>query len=449
MAEQVQEEEGITLGQIFKAMFFNKIRFLIVSVATFVVLLLGILVVYNPAKKTYVAKFKYSDINIANGHYSNGKTFNTLDLINLMEEVKQTNLEKYSVIDVDNIIAKNGVSITEDITVKKTDTTDSAKDEKEYITSHYTLTCNAKLFPDYKIAKSFMTDLISYPVAKSNSLANSIVFDENLKLFESSNIYSTQISYLSSQKDYILEGYNSLIASYGDVAYNNVNLSSKIKEIELFFENNKLELLSDEITKNGYVKNLSVYQNNLETQRYNLVLESQYNEKKLVELKAQRDALIEKASKDSSLQTLDLSTYNDSIITLTQRNIDIEKEVEILDKYLESSSPTKADGSPNENYYDDKKREVFEAKLKEFKLQLETYTAEYKACYLDCIQDYNIYYNDAAKVVSDGGLSTIMTLAVSVLAGFVVACVVNLIVDRKILSKEYIEEEKKLKQINN
>lgn len=31
MAEQVQEEEGITLGQIFKAMFFNKIRFLIVS----------------------------------------------------------------------------------------------------------------------------------------------------------------------------------------------------------------------------------------------------------------------------------------------------------------------------------------------------------------------------------------------------------------------------------
>ena len=54
-----------------------------------------------------------------------------------------------------------------------------------------------------------------------------------------------------------------------------------------------------------------------------------------------------------------------------------------------------------------------------------------------------------AKVVSDGGLSTVMTLAVSVLAGFVVACVVNLIVDRKILSKEYIEEEKKLKQINN
>lgn len=445
MAEQVQEEDGITLGQIFKAMFFNKIRFLIVSIATFVVLLLGILVVYNPGKRTYVAKFKYSDINIANGHYSNGKTFSILDLIDLMQDVKEANPEKYEKVDVDNIVAKNGVTITEDITVKKTDSTDSAKDAQEYITSHYTLTCNAKLFPNYSIAKSFMTDLISYPVAKSNSLASSIVFDENLKLFDSSNIYSTQINYLSSQKDYILEGYNSLIESYGDVSYNNVNLSSKIKEIELFFENNKLELLSDEITKNGYVKDLSAYQNNLETQRYNLVLESQYNDKKLNELKTQRDALIEKASKDSSLQTLDLSTYNDSIITLTQRNIDIEKEVEILDKYLESSSPTKADGSVNENYYDAEKRTAFENKLNQFRTQLENYTAEYKACYLDCIQDYKIYYNDAAKVVTEGGLSTISTLVISVLAGFVLACIVNLIADRKILSKEYIEEEKRLK----
>lgn len=440
MAEQVQEE-GITLGQIFKAMFFNKIRFLIVSVATFAVLLLGILVIYNPSKETYVAKFKYSDINIANGHYSNGKAFNALDLIDLMEEVKQTNLEKYSGIDVDKIIAKNGVTITEDVIVKKAETTDKT-DTEEFITSHYTLTCNAKLFPDYKTAKSFMTDLISYPVAKSNSLANSIVFDENLKLYDIAKIYANQIDYLNAQKNYLIDGYNALIDSYGDVSYNNAKLSSMVNEISLYFENNKLDLLSDEITKNGYVKDLSTYKSNLETQKYKLTLESVYNGKKLEELKTQRNDLIAKASKDSSIQTLDLSTYNDSIISLTQRNIDIAKEVEILDKYLDSSSATKADGSVNENYYSDAKRAVFESKLNQFRVQLENYTNDYKACYLECIQDYNIYYNDAAKVVSDGGFSTAMTLVISVLAGFVVACVVNLIADRKILSKEYIEEEK-------
>lgn len=447
MAEQVQEE-GITLGQIFKAMFFNKIRFLIVSVATFAVLLLGILVIYNPGKETYVAKFKYSDIDIANGHYSNGKTFNALDLIDLMGEVKQTNLEKYSNIDVDQIIAKNGVTITEDVIVKKAETTDKT-DTEEFITSQYTLTYNAKLFPDYKTAKSFMTDLIRYPVAKSNSLANSIVFDENLKLYDVAKIYANQIDYLNAQKNYLIDGYKALIDSYGDVSYNNAKLSSKVNEISLYFENNKLDLLSDEITKNGYVKDLSTYKSNLETQKYNLTLESVYNGKKLDELKTQRDDLIAKASKDSSIQTLDLSTYNDSIISLTQRNIDIAKEVEILDKYLDSSSATKADGSVNENYYSDAKRAVFESKLNQFRVQLENYTNDYKECYLECIQDYNIYYNDAAKVVSDGGFSTAMTLVISVLAGFVVACVVNLIADRKILSKEYIEEEKKLKQINN
>lgn len=448
MAEQVQEE-GITLGQIFKAMFFNKIRFLIVSVATFAVLLLGILVIYNPGKETYVAKFEYSDINIANGYYSNGKAFNVLDLIDLMEEVKQTNLEKYSGIDVDKIIGKNGVTITEDFTVKKTETTDKTDTEQEFITSHYTLTFNAKLFSDYKTAKSFMTDLISYPVAKSNSLANSIVFDENLKLYDVAKIYANQIDYLNAQKNYLIDGYKALIDSYGDVSYNNAKLSSKVNEISLYFENNKLDLLSDEITKNGYVKDLSTYKSNLETQKYNLTLESVYNGKKLEELKTQRNDLIAKASKDSSIQTLDLSTYNDSIISLTQRNIDIAKEVEIIDKYLDSSSATKADGSVNENYYSDAKRAVFESKLNQFRVQLENYTNDYKACYLECIQDYNIYYNDAAKVVSDGGFSTAMTLVISVLVGFAVACVVNLIADRKILSKEYIEEEKKLKQINN
>ncbi len=447
MTEQVQEE-GITIGQIFKAMFFNKIRFLIVSVATFVVLLLGVLFIYNPGKETYVAKFKYSDINIANGHYSNGKAFNALDLIDLMEEVKQTNLEKYSGIDVDKIIANNGVTITEDVIVKKVETTDKT-DTEEFITSHYTLTCNAKLFPDYMTAKSFMTDLISYPVAKSNSLTSSIVFDENLKLYDVAKIYANQIDYLNAQKNYLIDGYKALIDSYGDVSYNNVNLSSKVKEISLYFENNKLDLLSDEITKNGYVKDLSTYKSNLETKKYNLTLESEYNAKKLDQLIKQRDDLIAKASKDSSIQTLDLSTYNDSIVSLTQRNIDIAKEVEILDKYLDSSSATNADGSVNENYYSDAKRAVFESKLNQFRVQLENYTNDYKACYLECIQDYNIYYNDAAKVVSDGGFSTAMTLVISVLVGFAVACVVNLIADRKILSKEYIEEENKLKQINN
>ena len=444
MEEKIQEEEGITLGQIFKAMFHNKIRLAIIGVATMIVLFLFLTLFYNKNNQTYVAMFKYDDVNIANGHYSNGKKFNTLELIDLMEEVKKSNPDKYEKVDVDKIVGSNGVTITEDITVKKVDSEDpTSTDKAEYISSHYTLTCYAKYFPDYKTAKSFMVDLINYPVAKSNDLAQNIVYDENIKLYEKSNIYATQISYLNAQKNYILDGYKALISSYGDIMINGVYLSSKVKEINLFFENHQLDLLSDEITNNGYVKDLSTYKSNLETQKNNLKIESKYNALKIKELKEQRDLLIQQATASSSLQTLDLSTYNTALVTLTQRNLDIDKEIEILDKYLNSATEY-VDGKKNENYYDAEKRTVFETKLNEFKDELVGFTSDYKDCYLECIKDYNVYYNDAAKVVRDGKLNPIITLGLPVVAGLVLGCLVNLIVDRKFLSKDYKEEKKEL-----
>lgn len=74
MAEQNDniEDDGVTLGQIFRAMFHNKIRLLIVGITTLIVVFIFITLGYNKNSKTYVAKFKYSDINIANGHYSDG-----------------------------------------------------------------------------------------------------------------------------------------------------------------------------------------------------------------------------------------------------------------------------------------------------------------------------------------------------------------------------------------
>lgn len=436
MAEQNDniEDDGVTLGQIFRAMFHNKIRLLIVGVATLIVVFLFITLGYNKSKKTYVAKFKYSDMYIANGYYSEGSPFNTLDLVNLLEDVKKSNETKYSDIDVDKIIAYNAMTVTEEITVNKADDT---KDETEFITSHYTLTFVAKYFPNYNTAKSFITDLINYPIVKSNSMVSEIVFDENLTLFDSSNIYSTQINYLTNQENMILAGYESLISTYGDLVINGKKMSSRVSEINLYFNNNQLAMLSDEIEQNGYIKDLEGYRNNLETQKYNLTLELKANQAKLDQLTKDRDSLIEKATTSSSLQTLDLSTYNNAIITLTQRNVDINQEIEVIDRYLNSS----------ETYTPELKAD-FEARLASYRTKLAEFTTDYKNCYLKAIENYNVYYNDASKVVGTGGLSTTVSFALSILAGLVVACIVNLCVDHKMLSKEYLAQNKKKNIVN-
>ena len=436
MAEQNDniEDEGVTLGQIFRAMFHNKIRLLIVGITTLIVVFIFITLGYNKNSKTYVAKFKYSDVNIANGHYSDGSPFNTLDLINLLEDVKKSNEAKYSDVDVDKIVAHNAMTITEEITVNKAE---DEKDETEYITSHYTLTFISKYFPNYKTAKLFITDLINYPIVKSNSMVSEIVFDENLTLFDSSNIYSTQINYLTNQKNMILAGYESLISTYGDLVIDGKKMSSRVSEINLYFDNNQLAMLSDEVQKNGYIKDFEGYKNNLETQKYNLTLELTSNQAKLDQLIDDRNSLIEKATTTSSLQTLDLSTYNNAIITLTQRNVDINQEIEVIDRYLNSSET-----------YTPELKANFEARLTSFRTKLAELTTDYKNCYLKAIENYNVYYNDASNVVSTGGLSITVSFALSVLAGLVVACIVNLCFDHKMLSKEYLAQNKKKNIVN-
>lgn len=436
MAEQNDniEDEGVTLGQIFRAMFHNKIRLLIVGITTLIVVFIFITLGYNKNSKTYVAKFKYSDINIANGHYSDGSPFNTLDLVNLLEDVKNSNEVKYSNVDVDKIVAHNAMTITEEITVNKAE---DEKEETEYITSHYTLIFAAKYFPDYNTAKSFIIDLINYPILKSNSMVSEIVFDENLTLFDSSNIYSSQINYLTNQENMILSGYESLISTYGDLVIDGKKLSSRVSEINLYFNNNQLAMLSDEVQQNGYIKDLDGYRNTLETQKYNLTLELKSNQAKLDQLIDDRNSLIEKATSTSSLQTLDLSTYNNAIITLTQRNVDINQEIEVIDRYLNSSET-----------YTPELKANFEARLTSFRTKLAELTTDYKNCYLKAIENYNVYYNDASKVVGTGGLSITVSFALSVLAGLVVACIVNLCFDHKMLSKEYLTQNKKKNIVN-
>lgn len=350
-------------------------------------------------------------------------------MVNLLEDVKKTNEAKYSAVDVDKIAAHNAMTITEEITVNKAD---DEKEETEYIISHYTLTFAAKYFPDYNTAKSFITDLINYPIVKSNSMVSEIVFDENLTLFDSSNIYATQINYLTNQKNMILAGYESLISTYGDLVIDGKKMSSRVSELNLYFDNNQLAMLSDEVQQNGYIKDLDGYRNTLETQKYNLTLELKSNQAKLDQLIDDRNSLIEKATTTSSLQTLDLSTYNNAIITLTQRNVDINQEIEVIDRYLNSSET-----------YTPELKANFEARLAIFRTKLAELTTDYKNCYLKAIENYNVYYNDASKVVGTGGLSITVSFALSVLAGLVVACIVNLCVDHKMLSKEYLQNKKK------
>ena len=433
MTEQnYEEDDGVTLGQIFKVMFHNKIRLLIVGLATLVIILLYINLGYNKTKKQYSASFTYNDINITNGQYSDGSFFDINDMVDYVEDVKSSS-SKYD--SVNTNLAKLGINIGKELISQKIINSDG--NEETQITTIYSIVVNASCFSNYNQAKEFLSDLISYPITRSIEMISSINFDDNLVLFDSSKIYENQINYLSLQEKYILDGYDDLIDTYGDMIIDGKKLSSRVKDIELYFDDNKLSVLTNEMELNGYVKDLSIYKNSLETEKKALELENEKNSEKITELKYEIQTLIGYSNK-SQLQTLDLTAYNNSINQLTQRNVDIQYEIDVIDRYLNSSGA-----------YTSEKRNDFEARLLAFRTKLSEFTEVYKECYLEAVSNYKISYNDANMVVASGGFSTATSIVISVLVGLVVACIVNICVDHKMLSKDYLKEEKQINDIES
>ena len=439
MAEQVQEEDGITLGQIFKAMFHNKKRYLIILCATFIVVFFGIILLYNNPRKQYVANFKYSDVNISNGRYSDGSKFNMLDIIDLMEDVKASN-PKYSSIDVDKILSNNSITVSEEITTRKSENDTATDDKANIITSTYFSLKINKSAISSKLVKDFITDLIVYPIKKSNEYAKTIVFDENLKLFNASTIYNSQVSYLIAQKDLLTNGYQSLIDTYGDLSIDGTRLSSKLKEINLYFDNNKISTMNAEIQSKGYVKDIDSYRIYVESQLYSLRLDLKSSNDKLQKLTSQRDALVASATQGSgTIQSVELSTYNDNIISLTQQIVDLEQQIEIFERYNENND--------NSTKYTPEELSNFEERLTAYSNKLQEITEQYKNDYLNCLDKYDVYYNEASKVTVTGGFNTAITLLLSVLIAFVVACIANMCVNHNMLSKDYVEPKKQVEEI--
>ena len=56
----------------------------------------------------------------------------------------------------------------------------------------------------------------------------------------------------------------------------------------------------------------------------------------------------------------------------------------------------------------------------------------------DVVSTYStIYYKDASIIVTSGGLGAIKAFLISFVAGFIIACVVNLVLSREMLTYEY------------
>ena len=82
--------------------------------------------------------------------------------------------------------------------------------------------------------------------------------------------------------------------------------------------------------------------------------------------------------------------------------------------------------------------DTFKANLTRFRNKLNEFTFEYKQVSKDVVSTYStVYYKDSAVVKLSGGLGLVKALLISAAAGFLVACIVNMVIGKERFTFEY------------
>lgn len=418
-------EEGLDLLTLIKVAFGRKILLAIITVVITIIGVLGIEFLYSKPSKTYVSSFEYSLPGINDGRYIDGSNFNYRTLISLdnLTNIKNSN-DEFKNIDIKNMYNNNDIQISY---------TYFDSNNEPLAEPYYTITIKQKYFNSATQAADFIQNIAGYPIEKTLDIVKNTKYDYNLSSYDSALTYEGQIEYLDSQIKLLNDKYLTLITDYGDLYINDEQISAHQANLTLYFVNNPLSLLSNELEINGYVKDYGITLPQLKTQQ-NYLLEERERNVKLLEIyngtydeagNLIKPGLINQII-SSSTGIVDISNYTAEVAKLTNRNSEIDKELLTLEKKITAAE----DETPTPKGFIDE--------LNAAKLALDDFTDEYVELEQVVYSEYNqVFFMNKAIVESNGGISIIISLVLSLVIGLVCGCAVNLIIDRKKLSAKH------------
>lgn len=467
-----QDEETtaspVSFMDFLKVLFGRKILLLIVTVSLFALSSLAVLILNNQMS-TYVGSFDYNTENFSNGSYLDGSRFDVRDLITVdkLNQYKSEHSELKN-INMEKLHAGNGiVSLTHEVRYEE-NKNKTTEDDNNYI----------KVDEGYKIvlkkaylsgteARVLVEAIANETIAVSKNIVNNSDYSQFLSFYTKSNIYDRQIDYLDQQYRLLDSKYENLLTLYGDVTLSSGQkvsdarvalkeyfqsegfASQKVEKTDTKSASTEVEVdkgasalltsLKSELDYNGYVKDYEAYSMQLEKQKDSLNREKNVSENKKQELINQRDALLTAAG---NLNTLELAAYNDEIIKLSNRIIDIDEEIALIKLKLDNKGREATDP----DYAKDLK--AFKEKLQSCYSSLDNMTKEYQAIEKEVVENKSTaYYKSNSVVEKENALKIYFLIPIALVGSFVVALIVNLCIDGKKLSAKYREKENQPKEV--
>lgn len=418
-----QEEQSVSFGKVMKVAFKNWKRFLIIASLVTIGGSCAFIFGYNTLQGKYVSEFAYNTSDLKNAQYSDGSEFfytQVISKVNL-ERAKASSAD-FSSIDVNKILDKGGISISQKITVLS----------DKNVSYLYTITVDKKYFGNKAQARSYIDAVASYPLEKDAGLAVSSNFDTNLVAFDSSDTYEKQLSFLEGQANSLANQYKKMLQSEtlnssvaGAIESNVVEINSIVGAREVTIkdgvttESDSREIISQlryTINEYGFVKDYdSAEAQTFENTKVSLAAEKTQNEAKIAALETEINNLT---------TNITVSTIDAQIATLVERNKDIDYEITSINKKIANK------GSTDETFLANKAS--FEKTLSTFRAKLSVCTDSFvKVLNKLYIEGADVAYSSTEIVTEKGILSIPASIIISLLIGVVVGGGVNLIVDRK------------------
>lgn len=437
MNDELKQDDGVSLGQLFSWLWRKKIIGLIVFLAVAVVCFVIILLISN-TKAVYSISFNYgSTPNLSENKYLNNTNFNYLNLIskNTLTEVKNSS-DEFKNIDIDKV--SNSISITEN-KVYNNDTLD-------YL--YYVIEVKTGAFNNSNEAKNFLIELSNWPIKYNDNFLNLINFNSNFDLIKPSLTYENELSYIDSQVNLIKNGYNNLINTFGDgyvsIDDNGENsyyyLSQLLNSFNANLNSFNYSMLEAILNSNHYVK---LGENN-DTSYYDSFLNTNINaleaQKKALEtqkeaLNNQINSILNQTSGNITSSALDnlINSLSNCITQLSE----VTKEISNLE--ATQARITEQKGLGDNGFAEDKEFGETLNNIVSF-LQEETtlYSTVYKELYS---RSFEIIYNESSVVVSSGGISMVINAGISIILGLVVGAITATILGYNSEKKELLTKK--------
>ena len=422
----MEEESGITFGEILHLIKKRVWWILGISVIVAIIAALAVGLVFNRGKNDYTLTFIVDFPGVENNEYPDGTSFNYEEIVysDQLEAAKASN-ESFSEIDTAKMAAGDItiVAETREVTNGTTTTTEN--------TGSYTITVSSAYFTDEDQATAFLRAVLDQTIARVNGIAAGMDFMANLSAYTAASTYDAQLTALRDQQTFLLARYDELIATgkYDSFTYDGKSLSTLRAEAVGGIET-RLSALETDLANNHYLLDQSLVETVLVDIR-SLQREKEQNEQSIAALQeacaeflAQINDSGSGDGSSGSAQIIEsLASFTSRIATLQESNAKIDFQITEL---YESIGYTDADKN---GVWEKTGETVPDTQFKEAVEELRNTISENTTTAKNAIvalydAESEIVYRQSGVAVIDNGTNVILVTVAGFIVAFLLACII-------------------------